>query len=45
MTHANDVIRISIHAPTEGATLDTFIGNGSISISIHAPTEGATTAR
>ena len=34
--------RISIHAPTRGATLPSETGSSAIKISIHAPTRGAT---
>ena len=35
-------MRISIHAPTRGATYDAQTGREEITISIHAPTRGAT---
>ena len=37
--------RISIHAPTRGATVAIVAGEGEGTISIHAPTRGATIAR
>ena len=36
------IIRISIHAPTRGATSSSKVGYASENISIHAPTRGAT---
>ena len=40
----NDIIFISIHAPTRGATLPSEELITSVTISIHAPTRGATRA-
>ena len=34
--------QISIHAPTNGATIDLYVLSAKYSISIHAPTNGAT---
>ncbi len=34
--------RVSIHAPTRGATFSNHVANGAIEVSIHAPTRGAT---
>ena len=41
-TDKDSSIIISIHAPTNGATLETFSNNYTVKISIHAPTNGAT---
>ena len=38
-------MRISIHAPTRGATLECLKGYHVFMISIHAPTRGATSYR
>ena len=40
--HCQQVILISIHAPTNGATLINILVNIAFAISIHAPTNGAT---
>ena len=37
--------QISIHAPTNGATIQRCAGDGTAVISIHAPTNGATAMR
>ena len=37
-----DLLDISIHTPTKGATDDDKYSDCAISISIHTPTEGAT---
>ena len=39
------IIVVSIHAPTEGATLCTFSDGICLPVSIHAPTEGATVVK
>ena len=39
-----DAWRVSIHAPTRGATLSAFISYSHWQVSIHAPTRGATEA-
>ena len=36
------VLKVSIHAPTKGATLPTIFRAGTLTVSIHAPTKGAT---
>ena len=41
----NDKTRISIHAPTKGATENGAVELLSLDISIHAPTKGATNSR
>ena len=36
------LVKVSIHAPTRGATPDIMPGNSGLRVSIHAPTRGAT---
>ena len=44
MRNAQNVLDISIHAPTRGATIKSDLYIGKVRISIHAPTRGATSA-
>ena len=39
------VLKVSIHAPTQGATLQTRAEQLTARVSIHAPTQGATSLR
>jgi len=36
------VLAVSIHAPTRGATKQSFFDDAALDVSIHAPTRGAT---
>ena len=44
LRNAQNVLDISIHAPTRGATIKSDLYIGKVRISIHAPTRGATSA-